>query len=196
MWYSSQEIKHLGHFLTDDLNDDRDIYWQCCKLYAQANMLLRKFSMCSVNVKCSLFRALCTPMYTAHLRCCYRKSSMWRLIVAYNDAVRLLLQIPRWHSASQLFVFSGVPTCEALLRHLMYNFMCHLYESEYSIIEALTNPRKSCSQYSFRQRKHWQDSLHMNVFFLDWMMNCCGFILCVLFSSFVFIAMDPLGSLK
>lgn len=38
--------------------------------------------------------------------------------MAYNDARMLLLQVPRWHSVS-LFVFSGVPTCEAHLRCLM-----------------------------------------------------------------------------
>ena len=156
-----QEIKYLGHFFTESLNDDRDIYRQCCKLYAQANILLRKFSMCSIQVKCSLFRAFCTPLYTAYLWCCYKNSSMRRLKVAYNDAMRLLLQVPRWHSASQLFVSSGVPTFEALLRHSMYNFMCRLDGSENGIIEALTNPRISCSRYTSGLRKHWRDSLYM-----------------------------------
>lgn len=31
---------HPNQILTDDLSSDKDIYWQCCKLYAQANMLL------------------------------------------------------------------------------------------------------------------------------------------------------------
>ncbi len=33
------ESKYLGHYITDDLSDDRDMYTQCCTLYAQANML-------------------------------------------------------------------------------------------------------------------------------------------------------------
>ncbi len=156
-----QEIKYLGHYLTFDWRDDKDIYRQTCKQYAQANMLLRKFSKCSEEVKCYLFRAFCTPMYTAHLWCCYRKSSMQRLRVAYNDGLRLLLQVPRWHSASQLFVKCNIPNCEALLRNLMYNFMCRLEDSENSIIKALTSP-KSCLRYSSKLRKHWQDSLYMN----------------------------------
>lgn len=49
--------------------------------------------MCSVNVKCLLLRAFCTPLCTAHLWCCYRKRSVRRLIVAYNDTMRLLLQV-------------------------------------------------------------------------------------------------------
>lgn len=27
---SCQEINYLGHFLTDDLRDDRDVYCRCC----------------------------------------------------------------------------------------------------------------------------------------------------------------------
>ena len=45
-----QEIKYLGHIFTDNLHDDRDIYRQCRKLYAQANMLLRRFSICVLNL--------------------------------------------------------------------------------------------------------------------------------------------------
>ena len=155
-----KEVKYLGHVLTDDWMDDRDVYRQRCKIYAQANMLLRKFSMCSVDVKCSLFRAYVTPLYTAHLWHAYRVRSMQRLKVAYNDAMRLLLHIPRWHSASQIFVTAGVPTCDALLRQLMYNFMCRLDVSENKIIEALTCPLKSSYRYTSRLRRHWRTSLY------------------------------------
>ena len=55
------EITYLGHIIADDLSDDKDIHRQCRRLYAQANMLCHKFSMCSVPVKISLFRAYCTP---------------------------------------------------------------------------------------------------------------------------------------
>ena len=33
------EDKYLGHYTTNDVSDDKDIYSQCWKLYAQANML-------------------------------------------------------------------------------------------------------------------------------------------------------------
>ena len=89
-------------------------------------MLLRKFSMCSGPVKCSLFRTYITPLYTSQLWSNFKKRSMQRLKVAYNDAMRLLLGVPRWHSASPLYVFTGVSTCEVLLRQLMYGFMCRL----------------------------------------------------------------------
>ena len=118
--------------------------------------------VCSANIKCALFKAFCAPLYAAHLWWSYRKSSMRRLTVADNDAMRLLLQVPRWHSASQLFVFYGVPACEALQLKLMYNVMYRLDEPENSIIVALTSLRKSCLQYSSRLRKHCRHSLFIN----------------------------------
>ena len=38
------------------------------KYYANANMLLRKFSYCSPDVKCCMFKSYCSTMYC---------SSMW-----------------------------------------------------------------------------------------------------------------------
>ena len=80
------EITYLGHIIADDLSDDKDIYRQCRRLYAQANMLCRKFSMCSVPVKISLFRAYCTPLYTAHLWCRYKQGTLeslqWLIMTA------------------------------------------------------------------------------------------------------------------
>ena len=49
------KIKYLGHFITDQMTDDDDIYRQCQKLYAQAYTIARMFSQCSTNVKVSLF---------------------------------------------------------------------------------------------------------------------------------------------
>lgn len=156
-----KEVQYLGHIFSDDLSDDKDIYRQRRKLYAQANMLLRKFSMCSFNVKCSLFKAFCTPMYTAHLWCGYKKSSLQKLTVAYNDTMRMLLKLPRWFSASYLFAVSSVPSCEAVLSNLMYKFMCRLDSSGNGIIDNLVNPARNSLRYYSKLRKHWRECLYV-----------------------------------
>lgn len=156
-----KEVKYLGPVISDDWTDDKDLYRQRCKIYSQAKMLIRRFSMCSVSVKCSLFRSYITPLYTAQLWSNYKKKSMKRLKVAYNDAMRMLLCVPRWHSASQLFVSVRVPTWEALLRQLMFSFMCRLDKSVNHIIEALVSPFKSCYRYTSRLRRHWCNSLYI-----------------------------------
>lgn len=110
-------------------------------------MLLCEFSMCSVNVRCALFRAFCTRRPT----------------VAHNDTMRLLLQVPRWHSPSQSLVFSGIHTCEALLMWSMYTFTCRLVESENcmdcQLLSALIKAQKELLTHEF----------------LNWV-QCCGLL--------------------
>ena len=59
--------KYLGHYITDDLSDDDDINRQRRTLFVQGNIILRKFNMCSLGVKLTLFHTYCSPMYTAQL---------------------------------------------------------------------------------------------------------------------------------
>ena len=47
--------KYLGHCINDELSDDDDMTRQCNKIYAQRNALIRKFYMCTENVKIALF---------------------------------------------------------------------------------------------------------------------------------------------
>ena len=155
------KVRYLGHIIRDDLSDDDDVKRQYCKLYAQANMLSRKFHMCTDDVKIALFKAYCTPLYTAHLWCRYSKSKYNKLRVAYNDALRILLRLPRCTSASQLFVNSGVPTLNALLRNLMYSFMMRLMDSKNEIIMTLTMPKISSIRYTSSLWKHWRECLYV-----------------------------------
>ncbi len=122
----STEVKYLGHYMTDDFRDDMDINRQCRKLYAQGNMLIRKFHMCTADVKVELFRTFCTPLYTAQIWWNYRLYSIRKLNVAYNDIMKLLLRLPRYHSASQLFANIGVPAFQAVLRNLVFNLLLDL----------------------------------------------------------------------
>ena len=43
--------KYLGNYISDDLSDDDDFNRQRRTLYVQGNIILRNFSMCSIEVK-------------------------------------------------------------------------------------------------------------------------------------------------
>ena len=119
-------VKYLGHFISNTLCDDKDILHQCRQLYARGNMLLRKFYMCSTEVKLSLLRTFCSPMYTAQLWCNYTVASIHNLHVAYNNMFHLLLNQPKYCSASTLFVEYHAPDSKAVIRNLVYKFMRRL----------------------------------------------------------------------
>ena len=63
--------KYLGHCINDELSDDDDMTRQHNKIYAQGNALIRKFYMCTENVKIALFKSYCTTLYTSTLWCIY-----------------------------------------------------------------------------------------------------------------------------
>ena len=77
--------KYLGHCINDELSDDDDMTRQRNKIYAQGNALIRKFYMCTENVKIALFKSYCTTLYTSTLWCKYRRESPRKLCVAYNN---------------------------------------------------------------------------------------------------------------
>ncbi len=72
--------------------------------------------MCTADVKVELFRTFCTPCMLPRFWWNYRLYSIRKLNVAYNDIMRLLLRLPRYHNASQLFANIGVPAFQAVLR--------------------------------------------------------------------------------
>ena len=57
--------KYLGHHLTNDLHDDLVIRRQCRAINVRANILIRKFHMCSVSVKLKLFNSYCASVYSS-----------------------------------------------------------------------------------------------------------------------------------
>ena len=77
--------KYLGHCINDELSDDDDMTRQRNKIYAQGNALIRKFYMCTENVKIALFKSYCTTLYTSTMWCKYRRESLRKLCVAYNN---------------------------------------------------------------------------------------------------------------
>ncbi len=62
-------------------------------IQAKANMLARKFHICSDHVKISLL--VYRTLHTAPFWTNFKKTSVQRLQVAWNDCMRILLKKPR-----------------------------------------------------------------------------------------------------
>ena len=78
-------VKYLGHYGNDALTDDADISRQIRKQYVQANILLQKFYMYSLDVKLSLFRTDCSPIHTAQLWWNYKECAITKLHTVYHN---------------------------------------------------------------------------------------------------------------
>ena len=102
-------------------NSDNDLKRQMRKFYANANMLIRKFSKCSVNVKCYLFKTYCSTMYCSALWFNSTKTALTKLKIAYNNSLRRLLGLPKYNSASEMFVNLGILSFGELLRKFVFS---------------------------------------------------------------------------
>ena len=76
-------------------------------------MLIRKFDMCTADV--SQFSTFWTPLYTVQIWGTYSLQSIRKLNVGYNDIMKLLLHLLRFHNASQLIGNIVVPAFQLLL---------------------------------------------------------------------------------
>ncbi len=61
-----KKLKYLGHIITDQISDDEDIYRQSRVLYAQVNILLKKFGSCKSTVNC-FYSMPIVHHYTLHI---------------------------------------------------------------------------------------------------------------------------------
>ena len=76
-----ENCKYLGITISTK-NSDLDLKRQMRKIYANANLLLRKFSCCSVSVKCCLFKTYCSTLYCALMWFDCTKTALKKLKVA------------------------------------------------------------------------------------------------------------------
>ena len=82
-----EKYTYLGHIICNTLSDNLDIARQRKSIYAQGNSLLRKFYMCSVDVKITLFKSYCSSFYTAQLWTNYTKTAINTLYTAYSFGI-------------------------------------------------------------------------------------------------------------
>ena len=110
-----EQSKYLEHIFTNDLTDNADIARQCRQLYAQGNMILSKFHMCTPDVKLTLFRTYCTPMYTSQLWGSYRKATINKLYTSYHNILKMFLGLSKFESTSMLCTYVNVQCCQSVI---------------------------------------------------------------------------------
>ena len=94
----------------------------------------RSFAHCSDAVKVKLFKAFCTNMYCCHLWVNFKKCTINKLRVAYNNCFRKLLRLPRSCIASAMFVHHFVASFGEILRKMVYGFICRIESSHYNVL--------------------------------------------------------------
>ena len=81
------EFKYLGHVITNDCSDDKDIQREVRSMFFRTNLLVSRFSRCSTAVKVALFKAyqfVCVYM----MQLC-GKFTMWLVLTNWYPTILL-----------------------------------------------------------------------------------------------------------
>ena len=92
------QFRYLGHIITKNFSDDEDIERETRNLYIRGNTITRRFGFLSMDVKKTLFKSYCYPLYTCSLWSKYKQSSLNKLKVAYNSIMRKMVGAPPSYS--------------------------------------------------------------------------------------------------
>ena len=131
--------------------------WIRRQIYAQGNALRCKFYMCRIDVKLKLFKSYCAPMYNAHLWWNYKRALIRSLYIAYHNIFKLQLGFAKYESTSLLCTVFDIQCCSAVIRNLVYRFMCRLDVSPNVFIRSIMS---SSSLFTSRIRRHWLSLLY------------------------------------
>ena len=132
----TKSYTYLGHIITDNLCDEADIKAKVGCLYGRSNILLRKFYFCSERVKNRLFSSYCSNLYLCSVWANYRKSSISRFIVSYNNSFRILHNLHMRCSASSMFANAVVDNCSTCIRKSIFSLMMRLNTSINVIVQS------------------------------------------------------------
>ena len=128
---------YLGHIITQDRSDDKDIQKQVCKLAAIGNCIIRKFAFCTEDVKLELFRSYCYSVYCNSLWSNYCAASINKLRVCHNDILKRLLKIHRWASSSLTFAVYNMKCLNVIRRNSVVSLKTRIEKSTNSIVTAI-----------------------------------------------------------
>lgn len=146
------KFKYLGHIITSDLKDDNDIERERRALAVRGNMLTRRFSHCTEDVKVTLFKAYCQNLYTGNLWVNHTKKSLETLRIQYNNVFRMLLGLPRFCSASGMFAEYQTDGFAAVIRKKTASLIARIRDSPNCILATLADRCTSPLWYCFVRR--------------------------------------------
>ena len=107
-------FKYLGHVITNNQYDD-DINRELCNIFFRVNVLSRKFSKCTQNVKTVLFKAYCLCFYDIALWKKFNKVSINKFRSSYNRCCKIFFGYRRRDSLTQLLLTCQIPSFDTVI---------------------------------------------------------------------------------
>ena len=122
-----EEFRYLGHILTADSRDYKDIKKQLRRQNAVGNMLVKKFSFARIEAKIQLFKSYCYPIYGCALWRHSFQNFIRKLSVRYSGTFKRLINVPRYTSSSLAYAMNATDHINVVLWKFAYSFMSRKY---------------------------------------------------------------------
>ena len=116
------EVSHLGHILTYNLNDKQDIIRVVKDMNRKANSILCKFSALDCAIKCYLIKSYCLSLYGSALWS-LGSPSIKIIEISLNKILRKVWNLPRMSHTRIVHCIAGIPS----ILHLVYSRFCSLF---------------------------------------------------------------------
>ena len=131
------EFLYLGHVISNTLRDDRDIQREMRSMFVRVNMLIRRFSRCSVMVRLRLFRSYCICLYGVGLRSNYAASTLLRFRYCYRKCTKAFFGYSKYHSITSVLLDLKLPSFSTLIHNYRYSHNMKLSTSGNIIVSNL-----------------------------------------------------------
>ena len=122
-------FRYLGHVMTADCRDDKDIKKQFISQNAVENMLVRKFSVVPIEANIQLFKLYCYPIYGYALRRHSCQNSIRKLTASFSDTFKRLVNVPRYTSSSLAFAMNSTDHINVVFHKFTYSLMSRVTAS-------------------------------------------------------------------
>ena len=151
------EFSYLGHIISSDGRDDKDILKQFRRQNAVGNMLIRRFGFAHIDIKIQLFKSFCYPIYCNSLWSSFYGYSLQKLTVSYSDTFKRLVRRPRYTSSSAVFAEHCSDHIKVVCRKAAYSLHCRLQASTNEIISAILDSEAFVNS---KLEQRWQGMLN------------------------------------
>ena len=152
-----EEFRYLGHVMTADCRDDKDIKKQFRRQNAVGNMLVRKFWFALIEAKIQLLKSYCYPIYGCSLWRHSYQNSFRKLTVRFSDTFKRLINVPRYTSSSLTFAMNSTDHINVVF-HKFASLMRRVTTSSNSIVTGIVN---SDAYHQFPLIDKWESILYV-----------------------------------
>ena len=128
---------YLGYYINSEMCDDDAVNDVIKSMYIRGNMLARKFSNCSDNVKIKLFQSYCSNFYCSTLWSNDNPDLIQRVKVCHNNILRSCIATKFKDSISSHFVYRNIPNFDVLRRKSIWNLYYSLLSSKNSLLSTI-----------------------------------------------------------